>query len=419
MENANFKQSHQRAHPGRLWKSAASDAGPLPFALPAPDAKSRARSAELTRQLRGEIASFGPIPFSHYMERVLYTPELGYYCTDAPKFGAAGDFLTAPEMSPLFAWCLAPLIAEVLRTLNAAQVIEIGAGSGIMAADLLHALERRVAWPLHRYTILESSAALRRLQEGTIAARATSLAKRVSWLDRLPEHGFRGVIVANEVLDAMPATRFRITRNGVQEWQVGWESGDFAWTLASPADPMVAHTVTAIQRDLDEPLPQGYDSEVNLRHAPWIQALAQRLAAGLILLIDYGYGRREYYHPQRNAGTLVCYYRHRAHDEPLLFPGLQDISVHVDFTTIAEAAAAAGLKIAGFTTQASFLVATGLTELIATASPDEAQYHQWARQAKRLVLPGEMGELVKVLVLTRGISAPLDRFGWRDHRSRL
>lgn len=418
MDKANFIQSCQRAHPGGLSKPAASDARSLALTLPVPDAKSRARSDELSLQLQGEIARFGPMPFSRYMERVLYTPELGYYCSDAPKFGAAGDFLTAPEISPLFARCLARVMADVLRTINADEVVEVGAGSGSMAVDLLQTLAQG-ARPLRRYSILETSAALRRLQKDTFAARAPSLANRVRWLDHLPEHGFRGVLVANEVLDAMPANRFRITRDGVREWHVGWESGDFTWTLAVPADLKLAQTVTAIQRHLDEPLPQPYDSEVNLRHTPWIQSLAQRLASGLILLVDYGYGRREYYHPQRNSGTLVCYYRHRAHDEPLLFPGLQDISVHVDFTTIAEAADEAGLEIAGFTTQASFLIATGLTELIAEGIPNGAHHHKGIGQAKRLILPGEMGESVKVMALTRGVSAPLGAFGWRDLRNRL
>jgi SAM-dependent MidA family methyltransferase len=358
------------------------------------------------------------MPFSRYMDRVLYTPELGYYCSDAAKFGATGDFLTAPEISPLFARCLARPIIDVLCRLNADEVVEIGAGSGMLAADLLETLAKG-GRSLRRYTIVEPSAALRRLQQNTLTARIPSLAERVLWLDQLPEAAFRGVILANEVLDAMPASRFRIMRDGVQEWYVIWESGKFAWTLACPVDPILEQTVTAIGRDLDEPLPQGYDSEVNLHHTPWLQTLAQRLSAGLILLVDYGYGRREYYHPQRNTGTLVCYYRHCAHGDPLLFPGLQDISVHVDFTTIAEAAAASGLEIAGFTTQASFLLATGLTELLAQASADGAQYHNWVRQAKRLILPGEMGELVKVMALTRGISAPLPGFEERDLSNRL
>jgi SAM-dependent MidA family methyltransferase len=418
MKSANCKQTLKSAHPRRLSGLAASNPCALELNLPTPDEHARARSHALALQLQDEIAHDGPMPFSRYMDRVLYTPELGYYCADTAKFGGTGDFLTAPEISPLFARCLAHLITDVLRELNADEVLEIGAGSGIMAADLLQALEKG-GRPVRRYTIVEPSAALRRLQENTLAARVPSLAERVLWRDRLPKTGFRGVMLANEVLDALPASRFRIMQDGVQEWHVGWESQRLAWTLACPTDPLVEQTVAAIQRDLDEPLPQGYDSEVNLRHTPWVQALAQRLTAGLILLIDYGYGRREYYHPQRNTGTLVCYYRHRAHDDPLLFPGLQDISVHVDFTTIAEAAAATGLEIAGFTTQASFLLATGLTELLAEASTDCAEYHTWTRQAKQLILPGEMGELIKVMALTRRLSAPLQRFGWRDLRNRL
>jgi SAM-dependent MidA family methyltransferase len=418
MESGNCEKTHKPVHPRRLSGLAASNARALALSLPAPDAKARARSDKLSRWLQGEIARFGPMPFSQYMDRVLYTPELGYYCTDAPKFGDSGDFLTAPEISPLFARCLARLITDVLLALNADEVIEVGAGSAILAADLLQALAMG-ARPLRRYTIVETSPALRRVQKNTLAARVPSLAERVVWLERPPESGFRGVILANELLDAMPASRFRITQQGVQEWYVGWQSERFVWTLAAPADPMLVQTVTAIQHDLGEPLPQGYDSEVNLRHTSWVQTLAQRLAAGLILLIDYGYGRREYYHPQRNTGSLMCYYRHRAHSDPLLFPGLQDISVHVDFTTIADAAVKAGLEIAAFTTQASFLLATGLTELLAETGTDWAQYHTRGRQAKRLLLPGEMGELVKVMALTREISAPLQGFEWYDLRNRL
>lgn len=418
MEKDNCKQTDGCAHPQRRSALAASAIRPVLQDMPMPDAKASARSDELTVQLRREIEHDGPLPFSRYMDRVLYTPDLGYYGTDSPKFGPTGDFLTAPEISPLFAHCLASLITGVLGTLDADEVLEIGAGSGILAADLLQALEGS-ARPLRRYAILETSAALRRAQKSTLLTHAPSLADRVCWLDSLPEAGFRGVILANEVLDAMPASRFRITREGVKEWHVGWQSGRFVWTLARPANAVLEQAVAAIERDLGKPLAQGYDSEVHLRHSPWVHGLAERLAAGLILLIDYGYGRREYYHPQRNTGTLVCYYRHWAHTDPLLFPGLQDISVHVDFTTVADAAQAAGLDVAAYTTQASFLLATGLTERLAEANTDGIQYRSWARQAKQLVLPGEMGELVKVMALTRGISAPLQDFGWFDLRNRL
>lgn len=418
MKSVNCKQTRSGAHPRSLSGLAASNPCALELNLPTPNEHARARSHKLVLQLQQEIARDGPMPFSRYMDRVLYTPELGYYCSDTSKFGGTGDFLTAPEISPLFGRCLARLITAVLRELNADEVIEVGAGSGVMATDLLEALEKG-GRPVRRYTIVEPSPALRQAQEDTLAARAPALAERVSWRDRLPTSGFRGVILANEVLDAMPASRFRIMQDGVQEWHVGWESEQLAWMLAGPADPLLEQTVAAIQRDLDEPLPQGYDSEVNLRHTPWVQALEQRLSAGLILLIDYGYGRREYYHPQRNTGTLVCYYRHRAHDNPLLFPGLQDLSVHVDFTTIAEAAAAAGLEIAGFTNQASFLLSTGLTEFLAEASTDCAEYYIGVRQAKQLILPGEMGELIKVMALTRGLSGPLHGFERCDLRNRL
>lgn len=386
--------------------------------MPLPDAQARIRSERLSHQLQSEIARVGPIPFSRYMDRVLYAPELGYYCANADRFGSGGDFVTAPEMSPLFARCIARLITEVLGELDADEVVEVGAGSGIMAADLLQVLQAG-QHPVRRYTILEPSAALRHRQKKTLAARVPSLAQRVSWLDRLPRPGFRGVILANEVLDAMPASRFRVMGDGIGEWHVTWQSDRFVWTLAPPSDPVLEQAIATIQRDLGRPLSQGYDSEVNLRHAPWVRAMAQRLSAGLMLLIDYGYGRREYYHPQRDTGTLVCYYRHVAHDDPLLWPGLQDISVHVDFTSIAETAVANGLHIACFTTQASFLLATGLTDMLAEARSNLARYRDGVRQAKRLLLPGEMGELIKVMALTRGIASSLQGFDWHDLRNRL
>lgn len=418
MGNVNCKQPIDSTHPKSGAEYSASEACLLEPGLSHPDPYARARSRKLSQQLKAEIVHTGPMPFSRYMDRVLYTPELGYYCAEAPKFGPTGDFLTAPEISPLFARCLARPIANALRQISANEVLELGAGSGKLAAELLETLAEG-GHPLTRYLILEPSAALRRRQESTLRARVPSLVERVSWLENLPNSTFRGVILANEVLDAMPASRFRIVPEGVREWYVGWGSGGFTWTLGHAADSRLEQAVTAIELDIDQRLPLGYDSEVNLNHTPWVRALGQCLGAGLILLVDYGYGRREYYHPQRDTGTLVCYYRHHAHDDPLLFPGLQDISVHVDFTTIAEAAAGTGLDIAGFTTQANFLLATGLTEFLAQVNTRGARYHAWVRQAKRLILPGEMGELVKVMALTRGISAPLPGFECCDLGNRL
>lgn len=418
MESANSKRSGGAVHLNDRLEPVAQGASSSAVRLPKPDPQGAARSERLRARLRQEITRAGAIPFSRYMEWVLYCPRLGYYSAEASQFGPRGDFVTAPELSTLFTRCLACPIADALSKLSADEVLELGAGSGRMASDLLLALESNGTVP-RRYVILERSPALRCAQRKTLAHHVPHLMKQVTWIEDLPATGFRGVIVANEVLDAMPVCRFRVMPDRIREWYVGMEENRLVWKLGPPAEQALEQAVDIIQQKLDQPLPSGYDSEVNLVHTPWVRRLAERLAAGLILLIDYGYPRREYYHPQRDRGTLVCYYRHRAHDDPLIFPGLQDISVHVDFTTIAHAAAASGLEIAGFTTQANFLLATGLTDLLTAANPESPAYATLTRQVKRLILPGEMGELVKVMALTRGLAPPIRGFTQRDLRDRL
>ncbi len=386
--------------------------------FPAPSAQAQAHSEGLVALLRREIRDGGgSIPFSRYMELCLYSSGYGYYSAGAQKFGAAGDFVTAPEISPLFGRCLAQTCSGVLTSLGGGQILEFGAGTGKLAAAVLVELERLGCLP-ERYLILERSGELRARQRETLHLMAPRLADRVDWLDGLPEGGFRGVLLANEVLDAMPVERFRWNGGGVERIYVECHDEAFEWRAGEVHDPDL---VASVQRLVTDPgLPPGYVSEVNLQLAPWLMGIGGMLERGLVLLIDYGYPRREYYHPQRRSGTLMCHYRHRAHDDPFLWPGLQDITAHVDFTAVAEAGSAAGLDVLGYTSQAHFLLDCGLDRLLLAAGPtDSADYLRQVRGAKTLILPGEMGERFKCIGLGRGIEYAVPGFGGHDFRCRL
>lgn len=359
----------------------------------------------------------GVIPFSRYMDLALNAPGLGYYAAGAQKFGREGDFVTAPELSPLFSRCVARQVAEVLHCVSGGDVCEIGAGTGAMAFAMLGELEALDALP-RTYFIVEPSADLRARQRETLAGLGPELAERVGWLDGLPA-AMRGVLVANEVLDAIPSARFRITDRGCEELFVGWDDG-FVWRAQAPEDPALAGAVDALQEKLGYALAPGYVSEISLVRPAWVRELLGGLAEGVALLIDYGYTRAEYYHPQRSQGTLTCYYQHRAHDDPLVLSGIQDISVSVDFSDVAETAQREAAHVAGYTTQAQFLLASGLLELAARqASPESPNFAAVAKQVKRLTLPGEMGDVVKVMALARGCSSTLSGFSGRDWSHRL
>ena len=387
-------------------------------ALPALEPDAARRSARLRSLIHKKIKlRGGAIPFSKFMELALYAPGLGYYRSGMQRFGAEGDFVTAPELSPLFSRCVGAQLAEILDNLAAGDVLEIGAGTGTMAAGLLRALEVCDCLP-RRYLILEKSPELRALQRTLLRESVPHLLDRLRWLTNLPDPPFNGAVIANELLDAMPACRFRVQSRGIGEWFVSSQNGSFAWMLGSPQTPKLETTVTKLLRALRVRLATGYVSEVNLEHGPWVHALANLLNEGVILVFDYGYPRNEYYHPQRGAGTLRCYYRHRAHDDPFLNPGEQDISVHVDFTALAETAAEAGLRVAGYTTQAHFLLNTGLTGLIGRID-DASEYRVLSQQVKRLTLPDQMGEAVKVMALTKDYGHCLSGFSGNDHRGRL
>jgi SAM-dependent MidA family methyltransferase len=386
--------------------------------FPAPPEPAIALSERLTDLIRREIAAAGgALPFSVYMERCLYAPGLGYYSAGSRKFGPAGDFVTAPELSPLFGRCLAQTCARVLEQLQGGDILEFGAGSGALAVDLLGELERLRRLP-GSYLILERSAELRERQQRRVAEQLPHLRPSVTWLETLPEPGFAGVLLANEVIDAMPAERFRWSGTGVEQYCVAVSDTGFDWRVQAAHDEALIAAVQGLVQDCG--LAEGYISEVNLSMTPWLESVAGVIDRGLLLLCDYGYPRHEYYHPQRNRGTLMCHYRHRAHDNPFLWPGLQDITTHVDFTAVANAGAGAGLDVTGYATQAGFLLDCGLDNLLkATGPADSADYIRAAQQAKQLTLPGEMGERFAFIGLARDIDGPLPGFRMQDMRHRL
>jgi len=375
-------------------------------------------SARLEARVRDEIARNGGwISFARYMQLALYEPGLGYYSAGARKLGAAGDFVTAPEVAPVFSRCLAVQCEEVLRGLGGGDVLELGAGSGVMAAELLGELARRDCLP-HRYRILDVSADLRERQRATLAAAVPQLLDRVEWLDHLPDD-FTGIVLANEVLDALPVERFVVRDGVVNALGVTSSSGRLERSEARAASALAA-AVHAIQRDIGGDWPEAYASEVNLGLADWLAALAAAVNRGVLLFVDYGLPRREFYAPERSDGTLLCHFRHRFHDDPFTHLGLQDITAWVDFTAVAEAGQAAGLEVRGYTTQAHFLIGCGLGEFVADVSGlDVVSRVNLSRQAMVLTLPGEMGERFKAIAFAKGYDSPLRGFAVRDLRHTL
>jgi SAM-dependent MidA family methyltransferase len=390
-----------------------------PVTLPDPGPDALAHSARLVAAIRADIrASGGSIPFSRYMELALYAPGLGYYSAGATKFGAAGDFVTAPELGSLFAQCIAEAVSPVLRGLGAgSEFVELGGGSGAFAQDVLLALAARNALPA-AYRILEPSADLReRQRERLQGALPPPVMARVHWIDRPADDEWRGVLFANEVLDALPTTRFTLLDGEVmEEHVVAGAEGAFDIRMR-PADALVAGAVRHLERTLGEPFADGYRSEVLPQLPYWMQAVLGSLEAGLALFVDYGYPRGEFYLPERADGTLVCHYRHRAHADPFFLPGLQDLTAFVDFTAVAEAGQGAGFELAGFASQAAFLLNNGLQDRLEADAADEIERHRRTNEAKRLTLPGEMGERFKVMGLQRGVDATAQfEFGDQSHR---
>lgn len=408
--------------------------------LPAPAADALAHSERVTAHIRGEIAAAGGrIGFDRFMELALYAPGLGYYSAGSRKLGADGDFITAPELSPLFGQTLALQARQVLES-GLDSILEVGAGSGALAATLLGELERLDALPA-RYLILELSADLRERSRDMLAARVPHLVERVAWLNQLPP-AFSGFVIGNEVLDAMPVKRLVVRPGGVRqggvppegvyEQQVGWrqgggeqgekrgdESGRFHW-VEVPADAALRAEALTLGLTRMELPADGYATEIGFAARGFMRSLGGVLKRGVALFFDYGFPRAEYYHAQRRDGTLMCHYRHRAHADPFFLAGLQDITCHVDFSAIARAAHESGLALAGYAAQAQFLINCGITGILARTPPHQvADYLPLSNQANRLMSPAEMGELFKVIAFRRGLQPALVGFASGDRSGRL
>lgn len=399
--------------------------------LPLPEAAALAHQQKVIAHIQAAIvAAGGHISFAEFMDMALYAPALGYYSNGAHKLGEGGDFTTAPELSPLFSRTLARQCQQILTHVQQGEILELGAGSGIMAAEILLELERQNCLP-QRYAILDLSADLRQRQQQTLLKRCPHLLTKVVWLDSLPTVAFNGIILANEVLDAMPVHKFQYRSDGIDEFYVGIEQDQFCWHLGPLsstrlADKMKelnvgrAHVPALSVRPTFEFLPTDYPyiSEINLNLEAWLASVAATLQQGIILIIDYGFPQQEYYHPQRSLGTLMCHYQQRAHADPLILVGLQDITTHVDFTAVANNAVINNLEVAGYTSQAAFLLACGIHEMMGNTA--DLQQH-WAdcNAVKKLTLPSEMGELFKVMALSKNLDIPLLGFSWQDRRMQL
>jgi len=388
------------------------------------DAETR-HAARVQELLAAEIAAAaGWISFERFMELALYAPGLGYYSAGARKFGVGGDFTTAPEISVLYGACVARQCADVLRALGTGSIVELGAGSGQLAADILARLEALRQLPAE-YRILEVSADLRDRQRRLLGQRLPHLIERVRWLDRPPEEPFDGIVLANEVLDALPVVRFRWYRDRVEELGVVIEDGGFGWA-PRPASRVLTEACLRLRATQAaaaagrDPWDEGYVSEYCPRLPAWTQSVTASLRAGAAFWFDYGLPRRQYYLAERHEGTLICHFRQRAHGDPLVHPGLQDITAWVDFTLLAEACRPAGFELAGFTTQAYFLAGAGIDqEMRSNAREDETAFARLANQARRLMLPGEMGESFKAMAWLRGIDVALCGFTLQDLRHTL
>jgi SAM-dependent MidA family methyltransferase len=381
--------------------------------FPQPDSEAVAHSNALLSSIQALIAKEGGwINFAQLMDSALYTPGLGYYSGGAKKFGFDGDFVTASEISPLFSQTIARQVNQVLSALKGqnkqADILELGAGTGRFAKDLLLEMAKLDQLPT-RYMILEVSAHLREVQHSSLkAALPNELMNRVVWLDELPKH-LDGLIFANEVLDALPVHIVKKTADGLAEMVVVSEDAGLAWQEKLASSSALKGFVAEID------LMDGYTTEVCLAASGLVASLAGILQSGMLLMIDYGFSRDEYYHPQRNQGTLMCHYRHRAHGDPLVYLGLQDITAHVDFTRVAEAGVANGLELIGFVTQAQFLINAGITELLASIpAEDSANYLPLVASAQKLLSPAEMGDLFKVIGFERNLDIPFIGFSSGD-----
>ncbi|RPI45733.1 MAG: class I SAM-dependent methyltransferase [Betaproteobacteria bacterium] len=390
-------------------------ASPLPAALhelPPPDEAARAHMQRLHALVVAEMQAEGFMSFARFMELALYAPGLGYYAAGTAKFGAGGDYVTAPELSPLFGAAVAQQVAQCV-TSETDTVIELGAGTGRMAADILRELERLERLP-RSYQIIELSPELRARQHATLRGCAPALCDRVQWLERLPER-IRGVVIGNEVLDALPVALVGTSGGRIAELGVTFDAATqrFSWARRDATGELLAAA-----RELS--LPDEYTTEVHLAARGLVRTIGAVLEHGIALFIDYGFPRHEYYHPQRSSGTLMCHYRHHSHGDPLCLVGLQDITSHLDFTALADAAADVGLSTLGYATQAHFLMGCGILDRLCAYDPqDAATYARVCAGVQPLLSPAEMGELFKVIAFGRGIDGPLLGFRSGNRVGRL
>ncbi len=390
--------------------------------VPEPSVAAIAHSKQLFNHLNQQLSEH-PLTFHDVMQQLLHEPGLGYYSAGAKKIGADGDFITAPEISSFFGYAIARQCAELLNEMGGA-ILEFGAGLGTLARDILLQLEADNCLPEHYY-IVELSADLRQRQQQLMKGAIPHLYSKVIWLDSLPADGFEGIILANEVIDAMPVHLFEQTSRGIKELQVSCDQKGEGWLMTHANQLSAALEQWLSREDIKQlSFPEGYRSEVNLAMEGWIAALANCLRRGVILLIDYGFPRHEYYLPERSKGTLICHYRHRSHEQYLYFPGLQDITAHVDFTAVAGSAYNAGLSITGYTNQASFLCSCGILQMAEQiADADQLKQMQISQQIRKLIMPQEMGELFKVIALSRELPETLCRglkgFEFLDLRHQL
>jgi len=382
--------------------------------LPTPSKTAITHSEQLLDKIRHDIFPETSLSFAEFMQKALYTPALGYYSNALPKIGKKGDFITAPEISPLFSKCIARQASQVLATLSTPNIIEFGAGRGLMAKEILLELTA-LNQPFENYYIIELSSELKQLQKQTISSLPNEIKDKVIWLNELPSEAISAVVLANEVLDAMPVERLKFEPKMTSQAYVNFnENNELNWSFKPISNPILQKKSNEILNYIGTPSPDGYETEVNLNLEPWIKSIANFLSDGLVLIIDYGYSRTEYYQPARVMGTLRCHYQHLAHSDPFFYPSLQDLTAHVDFTAIAEAGFSAGLDIDGFTTQAHFLMASGLLEMANEFEHDSPDSIQIAQQIKTLTMPNEMGETFKVIAMTKNIEYPLMGFQMHD-----
>lgn len=395
--------------------------------LPLPGSEASAHSDKLKKCVLDKIAVSGSITFSDYMSAVLYEPGLGYYSAGSTKLGAEGDFITAPEISSLFSQSIAQAILPALEAVNKEAILEVGAGSGKMAAAILEHLDNLKALP-EQYYILELSADLRLRQKTYIEEKIPSLSERVIWLDSIPDN-LNAVVIANELLDAMPITRFRKESDGFSiehvievdgEFQREYKNDSHNYKSDCKDDTFlrVQQRLKKIEENCGE-LAEGFVSEINFNAEDWLISIAEKLKTGVIILIDYGYPQHEYYHPERNEGTLNCFYRHRHHSNPFLYPGLQDLTAHVDFTAMADGGIDNGLNLLGYTSQTNFLFGAGIAQLAEArnasyADDDIVAQIELSNKIKKLTMPFEMGEIVKVIGFSKDCQLRLPAFDFKD-----